>query len=556
MSPLVEGRRLTGANFFCDEPAAILDIEIAPDLFNHFFPIWIKTIETLHHLLERDKPKILKRTHALGQSLIVTAPIDAIYSTIELLEEIYTTLVENDFKPINDNNLFRLSEKYKTIYKEEERLDIRKLQDAAFDHKVPFLWDDDFLSLGYGKNSETWPLDQLPSRPNWSAYKSMPLAIITGTNGKSTTTRLCSQILKKAGLTVGFSSTDGIWAGDECLDNGDYSGPGGAREVLRNKTVDTAILEVARGGLLRRGLGTENADVSLITNVAEDHLGEYGVNTLEELIEAKFIIRKALKTNGKLILNADDVGCVKYAEQLNEQITWFSLDKENPIIRSQIEKHLNAFYVDNETIVASRNGESASICKIDNIPICFHGAAKYNISNALAATALCSHLGIGDEKIKAGLSSFDGNQQNPGRGNVFDYNGASVMVDFAHNPHGLNAVVDTLLQLPAKRRLVMFGHAGDRRDEDIHALTVAALKLHPDQVIVYEIEDYLRGRELGDIPAIINKSLKTLDYPPAQVIQARNPVEGAKKALEWSREGDFLLLLTLSDREAVFSLLE
>ena len=553
---LVEGRRLTGANFFCDEPAAVLDIEIDPRDFDVFFVEWKKTIEILHQLLGREAPKVLFRSHERGQSLIVTAPIDALYSTIELLEEIFPILTISHYTALTSEALHNLSEKFKAIYKEEERKDIRKLQDEALQRNTPFLWDDDFLSLGYGKNSETWALDQLPTDPDWGLYKAMPLAFITGTNGKSTTTRLCSQVLKKASLTVGFSSTDGIWAGEECLDSGDYSGPGGAREVLRNKTVDAAILEVARGGLLRRGLGAENADISLITNVAEDHLGEYGVNTLDELIEAKFIIRKALKPGGLLILNADDVGCVKFAESLDETIVWFSLDKENPIIQHQLENRLTAYYTNAGRLVVSRDGAESDICDINNIPICFQGAAKHNISNALAATALCSQLGIEDKAIEAGLTSFDGNQQNPGRGNIFAHKGASIMVDFAHNPHGLNAVVDTLLQLPAKRRLVMLGHAGDRSNEDIHSLTKAALRLKPDQVIVYELKDYLRGRKLGETPSIINESLLSLDYPLDKVMQATNPIDGTKKALAWSKESDFLLLLVLADREAVFTLLE
>jgi cyanophycin synthetase len=553
---LIEGRRLTGANFFCDEPAAILDVEIDPAKFDAFFVKWKKTVEALHLRLERASPKVLFRTHKLGQSLIVTAPIDALYSTIELLEEVFTKLTSNNNTSLTTETLHTLSTKYKAIYKEEERRDIRKLQDEALARNTPFLWDDDFLSLGYGKHSATWALDQLPSDPDWKSYKSMPLAIITGTNGKSTTTRLCSQILKKANLTVGFSSTDGIWAGEKCLDSGDYSGPGGAREVLRNKSVDAAILEVARGGLLRRGLGAENADISLITNVAEDHLGEYGVNTLDELIEAKFIIRKALKPGGSLILNADDAGCVKFAESLDETIVWFSLNKKNPIIQHQLENGLTTYYANAGSLVVSRDGTESDIGEINNIPICFQGAAKHNISNALAASALCSQLGINDKAIKAGLISFDGNEQNPGRGNIFTHQGASIMVDFAHNPHGLNAVVDTLLQLPAKRRLVMFGHAGDRSNEDIHSLTKAALRLKPDQVIVYEMKDYLRGRKLGEIPTIINESLVSLDFPLDQVMQAHDPVDGTKKALEWSEDGDFLLLLALADRDAVFNLLK
>jgi len=554
---IIEGRRLTGANFFCDEPAAILESNLEPEKFEAFYLHWQNAIKTLHDLLDKPQPQFFHRRHAKGQSLIVTAPIDALYSTIELLEAVFTLFDELGYNEKLETKQLRLiADQFRDIYKQEQRPDIIHLRDQALEHKVPFLWDDDFLSLGYGKYSDTWPIDELPAKPNWGTYRAIPLAIITGTNGKSTTTRLCSQILKHGDMTVGFSSTDGIWAGEDCLDTGDYSGPGGAREVLRNKKIDVAILEVARGGLLRRGLGAENANVALITNVAEDHLGEWGINTLDELIEAKFIVRKAAKGEGHLILNADDQGCVNFAQNLDQTISWFSLNRNNPLIQQQIKNKATAFFADEGQLFAAFNGEVQAYCKIKDIPIGFNGAALHNISNALSASSLTYHLGVKLDTIRKGLCSFNGNEQNPGRGNIFNRQGVSIMVDFAHNPHGLNAVVNTLLQLPAKRRLVMLGHAGDRSNDDIDALTQSALKLNPDQIVIYEIADYLRGRELGEIPEIIRQSLKERGYPLDQVIFAESSVDGTKKALAWSEHGDFLLLLALSDREAVFALLK
>ncbi len=170
------------------------------------------------------------------------------------------------------------------------------MQAAAASHHVPFLWDDDEVSVGFGKNAMTWPAEQVPEPESvdWSAIGSVPLGIVTGTNGKSTTVRLSAAILSAAGLRAGITSTDYIRVGDEILERGDFSGPGGARTLLRHPQSEAVVLEVARGGLLRRGVGVEHADAALITNIAADHMGEYGINTVADMAEAKFIVRRAL----------------------------------------------------------------------------------------------------------------------------------------------------------------------------------------------------------------------------------------------------------------------
>ncbi len=549
-----DSRRLTGANFFGDEPAAIIDTEIPTDILEGALKTWQETVEQLHLNLGRQVPKIGTRIHDKGQSLFFTAPIDSLYSAIELgelalkiaLGEVADADVPGEEKTLGD------------LFEEEAHEDLLRIQQEAMAREVPFLWDDDFISLGYGKYSQTWDVNDIPTREtlDWQSYKTIPLAIITGTNGKSTTTRLCSQILKAAGKKVGFSSTDGIWAAETCLDHGDYSGPGGAREVLRNADIDVAILEVARGGLLRRGLGAARADVALITNVAEDHLGEYGVNTLQELIEAKFIVRKAVSGSGKLLLNADDVGIVGFARDLDQEIIWYSLDRNSPVINSQIVAGKLTFFIERDQLCVAENGQTTDLCPINEIPITLNGAASYNVANALAASALCWLLGTSVECIRAGLTTFDGNRDNPGRGNLRKINGISVMVDFAHNPHGLNAVVDTLLQLPAKRRLVMLGHAGDRSDEDIQQLTRVAQRLNPQFVVIYELEEYRRGRSKGEIPGIIVQTLTDAGFSNDSIALATDPADGTRKALIWAEEGDFLLLLALGERGKVFAALD
>jgi UDP-N-acetylmuramyl tripeptide synthase len=210
-------------------------------------------------------------------------------------------------------------------------------------------------------------------------------------------------------------------------------------------------------------------------------------------------------------------------------------------------------------------GQQIELSNINEIPISLNGAARYNVANALAASAICWHLlglnaGLTTDEIARligdGLKTFDGNRDNPGRGNLREINGISIMVDFAHNPHGLNAVVDTLLQIPAKRRLVMLGHAGDRSNEDIGELTQVAQRLNPERVVIFELEDYLRGRQLGEIPDIIIETLTSSGYPAAHILLATDPVDGTSQALEWAQEGDFLLLLALGDRGKVFETLD
>ncbi|MFT4886881.1 MAG: cyanophycin synthetase [Pseudohongiellaceae bacterium] len=563
-----DGRRLTGANFFCDGPAVVIDTCLEAAEPKEIARRWTKIVADLLAELGRPQPEVIGyRIHDVGQSFFFTEEIDALYASIDLAEAALNIALDDKaessvehYQRLISNSSFGL----KARFEEESNPKLLALQEAAKQQNAPFLWDDDFVSLGYGLSAGIWPIDQIPVIDNsltWSQYCPIPVAFITGTNGKSTTTRLASQILRGSGIVVGFSSTDGIWAGDECLDHGDYSGPGGAREVLRNPRVNAAILEVARGGLLRRGLGAEKADAALITNVAEDHLGEYGVNTLAELIEAKFIVRKSLGPDGKLILNADDTGIVSFVQKLGaslaNEIVWFSLDKNNCKFADHFLKQGSAYFVDADRIVAQTGAEVRTICKVTDVPITLNGYARHNIYNALAAVALTHTMGASIEQIRAGLCSFVGDQKNnPGRGNIFTINGATVMVDFAHNPHGLNAVVDTLLQFPAQRRLVMLGHAGDRSNADISKLTEVAARLKPDLVVIYELEDYLRGRSAGEIPSLIFEVMTQLGVDKNQVVITSNPVAAAQHALAWAREGDVLLLQTLGDREKVLKLLE
>ncbi len=189
---------------------------------------------------------------------------------------------------------------------EEANLDLMALIADAKQHGKTLLWDDDEVSIGLGSGSETWAVRETPDDLDWDKFHDVPIGLVTGTNGKTTSVRLATHIARAAGKNVGLSSTDWIAVNDRVIDRGDWSGPGGARAVLREQDVDIAILESARGGLLRRGLGVDRADAALITNIAEDHLGDFGSQNLAELLDIKWIVSRAVRKSGPLILNADD----------------------------------------------------------------------------------------------------------------------------------------------------------------------------------------------------------------------------------------------------------
>ncbi|MCH8126422.1 Mur ligase [candidate division KSB1 bacterium] len=552
-----DSRRLTGANLLSNEAGAILDVTISGYPIDEVVHLWQ---QQALHLLEGIgwiKEQIFFRVFNQGASLSLSAPVDALYAATEVNEAAWNSAVANlQREDVVDYNL-TVDQLKKTI-DAEQNPDLIRLMDASQERGVCFLSDDETVSIGMGIGSKTWEVDEIPhpDKISWHKIHDIPLALVTGTNGKSTTVRLLASMLKSAGKIAGITSTDYIRVGEEIIDSGDYSGPGGARTLLRDDRVEVGVLEVARGGILRRGLGVPKADTAIVTNVAVDHLGQYGIDTLDDLIQAKLVVNRSLNSNGKLVLNADDEGIVRHAKTVKTPICWFSLDENNPVIID----HLNnggcvCTIKDNQMIYQSISGQE-KIVPINNIPIAMNGASKHNTANCLGAIGLAKSLQINRFAIVEGLTSFRGDlKDNPGRGNLFEINGAKIMIDFAHNVHGMSAIVDTVSSIPAHRRLLLMGQAGDRTDEEIRALTQIAWQIHPDRIVLTDLPVYLRGREEGEVPMIIQKELIRLGSSAASIILTKTPLDGVKEAIDWAQEGDLLLLLILAQRNEVFEYL-
>ncbi len=554
---LEDSRRLTGPNLFWDYPGAIIDVTISGIDSSSVVKTWEIQVRSFLDALGWGSEKITSRQYKDGASLVITAPVDALYSATEVNEAAWLATLEQ-FGLGQSQNFFSTLNSLKTEIQQEQNLSLSAFLDAAEKHHKPALVDDDCISIGYGRHSKVFDIKNIPDPTsiNWNDIKAIPLGLITGTNGKSTSVRLASAIISAANKVAGITSTDYIRVGDDVLDTGDYSGPGGARTLLRNNNVDIALLEVARGGLLRRGLAVNKADAALITNVAADHLGEYGINTVNELAEAKFIVHRALNSSSPLVLNADDINSVTQAKKVDQLIHWFSESEFNPIIQTQISHKATVAFIRDDKLILHQNGIEVEVVNINNVPLTFNGAAKHNIQNCLGVSLLCTALGISPKYIKQGLLAFKGDyKDNPGRGNIIEKNGRKIILDFAHNEHGLSAIAKTINSMPAKRRLVLICQAGDRSDLDIQAMVNAALLAKPNRVIISELPDHLRGRSLGDVPQVMTNVLISSGFPENEIIQAISVFEGSKKALAWAEPGDLLLLLALTDRDKVISLI-
>lgn len=553
---VVDGcRRLTGASLVWSETGAILDVLIEDMDQDAVLDCWYRQVNSVLAEVNWNHPELTHRRFENGFNLLLAAPIDQLYSAVMVLEtgwyfcacELLGIEVEAPQVLLDDIREQIQSEKNNAL---------TALEAAAMDHGVDLLFDDDIVSVGHGVGSASFTVDQIPApgQVNWASIHDVPVALITGTNGKSTSVRLLDGIARSAGQQSGVTSTDFVRIGDDTLDRGDYSGPGGARLLLRDPRLEVAFLEIARGGILRRGLALRHARVALVTNVASDHLGQYGVNTLAALTETKFAVSKALAENGVLVVNADDAQIVDYlAHNPQQNLCWFSLDKSNPRIQRQMKNRGRCCFVDDGSIVNFDGDSLEQICNINDIPMTLNGVALHNVRNALGATGVASAMDYTAEQIGAGLCRFNSDERdNPGRLNHFQLaNGSRVIVDFAHNAHSVEAVTSTVGRMPARHKWALFGSAGDRSDDEIAAIARGVCAIEPDQVVIVEVEDYLRGRAPGEVSAIMKQACLQSGMAENKIHFAESPLAGVKLAIERMQADDLGMLLVLSERDQV-----
>jgi cyanophycin synthetase len=369
----------------------------------------------------------------------------------------------------------------------------------------------------------------------------IPIAAVTGVNGKTTVTRFLAHILRGTGKCVGMTCTDGIFVGERRIDSGDCSGPQSARSVLMNPSVEMAVFETARGGILREGLAFDFCDVAVVTNIGDgDHLGLCDINTPQELAKVKRCIVEAVSPEGCAVLNAADPLVVEMAAHCPGGIVFFAVDADHPMIVRHCGAGGRAAFVRNGQIVLATGDREEIVVALDRLPLTRSGQIAFQVENALASIAAAWSLGIRLEVIRARAETIAADADKvPARFNVLEIEGATVVVDYGHNSHSLAAVIEALGNFPHRRRTCVYSTAGDRRDCDIvrqGGLLGAAF----DRVILYE-DHYLRGRQPGEIIGLFRQGLQSAARTK-EIIEVAGATNAAEAALKSSLPGELVLL--------------
>ncbi len=549
---LLDSRRLTGPNLYWNKLGAIIEVCIDDTDPRAIESSWQKHLQRMLDALNWGQADTLSRQFPDFLALVFAAPLDALYAATEVNEWAFAAM-RDELCGVSDAPDFAAeSERLKTLVAEEQIPALVNLVNTCHERGIAMHYDDEWASVGLGKYSITWPVHEIPAVDDidWSRLGNVPIGFITGTNGKTTTVRLSAAIAMAAGLTPGVSSTDWIAVGNEVLDKGDYSGPGGARRVLQDSRVDIGILEAARGGLIRRGLALQHADCAVITNIAEDHMGESGVHDLATLAEVKWVVTQVLSKNDTLVLNAEDPLLAERGKNSKFNICFYACDASCSTLVAHMKAGGRAMYVEHGIITWFDGRSRSKLIAVKDVPLTLGGAAIHNVSNALAAAAFTLQLGISASAIVSGLKNTR-SDANPGRGNLYRYKGAQFLVDFAHNLHGLDAIFATIDAIQAKRKLVLLGQAGDRSDDAIRDLVRKVWSLNPDFVIIKEMAEYARGRAKGEVPDIIKKELMLLGADESRFTYIEKEIDAAKFAVDWAQKDDLALLLVHGEKEAV-----
>jgi cyanophycin synthetase len=384
----------------------------------------------------------------------------------------------------------------------------------------------------------------------------VPIVAITGTNGKSTTTRLIAHVAAQAGMQVGMTNSDGIYVRGELVEAGDWTGFGGAGRILAEPGLDLAVLETARGGILLRGIGYEHNDVSVVTNVSADHLGLQGIDTLDELAEVKGAVVRITRRGGWAVLNGEDARVWAMRLHSHARPYAFSLSPRAPAVAEALAAGGRAAILERGAIVLRHpRGRRERIAAVDDLPVTFAGLSRHNVANALAAAAACDALGLTSNQIRDGLQAFAQDERlNPGRLNLYSRRGVLALVDFAHNEAGLAGLLDVcdrLVARPGGRIRLALGTAGDRSDEILSSMGRLAAR-RADDLVISEKRHYLRGRDLSEMNALFRRAAVEGGYA-GRVTAYRTELGALRGLLARSHRGDIAAVMSHIERAEIFA---
>ncbi len=546
--PFEDSRRLTGPCVFFPRCGVVL--EAVQPMSGAVEAGWRTRVTRMQCAMNWSASKLVVRRHQHGVSLAFPAPVDVLFTATEvnewaLLASLGVAMLHAPGYPASWDEAAAVLTLRAMERAERQPALVAVLQAAAL-HSVSTLLDDDTLTVGGGRYSVSWPRRAPPAleQLDWSQLHSVPTTLVTGSNGKTTTVRLIAAMQRAHGLRCGHSCTDGVMIDGQPVAAGDYSGPAGARTVLRDPRVEAAVLETARGGLLRRGLAVEHASVAVVTNVSADHFGEYGIDDLAGLAEAKLTVARALGPEGSLVVNADDLHLVARAASLGHALAWFAQDLAHPLLQAHRAQGGATCGVSAGHLCLAVSSREYSLGEVAQLPLCADGLALYNIGNCAAAALAAYAQGVPVETIAAVLADF-GRQpsDNPGRLERYQFGGVQLLVDYAHNPEGLDGLLKVAAALRTTGRLaLLLGQAGNRKDADILRLADVAASYRPELVVLKGVDGYERGRPAGEVPRMLHDALVRHGYTDSQLPLRIRELDAVRTALEWAQAGDVLVL--------------
>lgn len=418
---------------------------------------------------------------------------------------------------------------------------------AMKSRQIPcYILPGDIIQVGNGAKQIRFAFRELMAGKAIEQFKdaemNIPIVAVTGSNGKTTTTRLIAHILSAHGVTVGFTTSDGIYVGSKMIDQGDTTGPISALEVLTHPKVTAVVLETARGGILRAGLGFDRCDISVVTNIQDDHLGISDIHTLDDLSRVKEVIVKATRPDGYAVLNAENAYTLGMGQRANCKVALFSLDPECLEFSKHVLHGLPGASVKNGTLCIWDKGEVFEIETLDRIPLTFNGSLLFMVQNALAASLAAFLQGVSKDNIALALRTFyPSAEQTPGRMNLFEIKGVHILVDFAHNPDGFRGIRDYLKTVAHKPKTGLIVGTGDRRDEDIIELGKLSAEMF-DEVLIHQ-KKFLRGRTRDEIIALLEKGIDAVNAALPKIHVPDN-IEPLGFALERAIPGSMIIALS------------
>jgi cyanophycin synthetase len=382
----------------------------------------------------------------------------------------------------------------------------------------------------------------------------IPIIAVTGTNGKTTTTRLIAHIVKSNGTRVGFTTSDGVYVQNNLLMEGDTTGPISAEFILRDPTVEFAVLETARGGILRAGLGFNSCDIGVVTNIQEDHLGIADIHNLDDLTRVKSVVIGAVKRSGWGVLNADNKYCIRIANKADCKIAYFSMNEDNPVIKEHCKKGGTAAIYENGYITIKKGDWKIRVIKVTHVPLTFGGSLEFMIENVLAATLATFLYGYKIEDIRVSLETFiPSAAQTPGRMNIFNFKEFKILIDFAHNPDGFNGIKGYLSTIEATEHIGVISGTGDRRDEDIIETAKISAEMF-DKIIICQ-EKYLRGRTQQELIDLLLQGIRAVK-PDMKVIINNSGDDTLRYLVTTAQPGTFITILSNTIDDAITKVVE